>query len=149
MTYLGNQSQHSHFVRFVQRTPIFFRYFVNLLLKKAIGIVVQCSLLKIVLTCLMTIRNFIVYMHLHDILVGLINSLKCYFYETFSFPVAGTWGIDLLTSSIGRNVTALLRFKIPRSRLKVFQVRKKEQARRLTLFQVHQEQFVKKLCTYM
>lgn len=26
-------------------------------------------------------------MHLHDILVGLINSLKCYFYETFSFPV--------------------------------------------------------------
>ena len=144
MTYLGNQSQHSHFVRFVQRTPIFFRYFVNLLLKKAIGIVVQCSLLKIVLTCLMTIRNFIVYMHLHDILVGLINSLKCYFYETFSFPVVGTLGIDLLTSSTGKNVTALLRCKIQKSRLKVYQVRneevrKKEQARRLTLFQVHQE----------
>ena len=73
-------------------------------------------------------------MHLHDILVELINSLKCYFYETFSFPVVGTWGIDLLTSSIGRNVTALLRYKIQKSRFKVFQV--------------HQEQFVKKLCTY-
>ena len=72
----------------------------------------------------MIITNFIVDMHLHDILVELINSLKCYFYETFSFPVVGTWGIDLLTSSTGRNVTALLRYKIQKSRFKVFQVRK-------------------------
>lgn len=102
----------------------------------------------------MTVRNFIVYTHLHDILVGSINSLKCSFYETFSFPVVGTLGTDLLTFSIGKNVTALLSCKIQKSRFKVYQVRKeevrkKEQARRLTLFQVHQKQFVKKLFTYM
>ena len=60
----------------------------------------------------------------------------------------------MLTSFVGRNVRAMLRYKIQKSRFKVYQVRKeqvrkKEQARRLTLFQVHQEQFVKKLFTYM